>query len=304
MNIHIREGESDIASRNRHLGTLKITGDMIRRPIPADSEVEIIINVDKSRIVTAEAFIPLMQDQKFKEVIQNKISPKVEPEDILVDLEEEEARLKRLKNEVRNADDNSINEKFQEAKVDDRVKEIKNEIKAAQGGDPDAAEKADRRIKELKESLDPIEYLIRWPSALNKFNEIYNDCNEVVEEYGDADDKDQLASLKKEADQIVAVKDSKRLEKLGQAILSLRWAVLFKQPGFWVATFQEIKKNPPAHFINRTRAEELIEEGSLALQRQDTDSLKSIMFELWSLVPQEEQETISERVSDSGIKKI
>ena len=304
LNIHIREGESDIASRNRHLGTLKITGDLIKRPIPQDSEIEIIINVDKSRIVTAEAFIPLMQDQKFKEVIQNKISPKLEPDDILISLEQEEERLTKIKKEIGNADDRSLDEKLSEAKIDERVDEIKKEIDAAKGGDPDAVEKADRRVKELKEAMDPIEHLTHWPSTLNRFNGIYNDCKEIADSYGDVDDKDQLASLKKEADTAIAAKDSKRLGKITEEMVSLRWAVLFKQPGFWISAFQEIKKKPPVGFTNQTRAEELIEEGSMALQRQDLDALKSIMFELWSLIPQEEQETISERVSDSGIKKI
>lgn len=304
LNIHIREGESDIASRNRHLGTLKITGDMIKRPIPQDSEVEIIINVDKSRMVTAEAFIPLMQDQKFKEVIQNKISPKLEPDDILLNLEEEEVRLEKLKKDIGSTDDQSLDEKLLEAKIEERVNEIKKEVKAAKGGDPDAIEKADRRVKELKEVLDPIEYLTHWPSTLSRFNGIFSDCKEIVDSYGDVDDKDHLASLKKEADQAILSKDSKRLGKITDEMVALRWAVLFKQPGFWISAFQEIKKKPPVGFTNQTRADELMEEGSMALQRQDMDALKSIMFELWSLIPQEEQEIISERVSDSGIKKI
>lgn len=304
LNIHIREGESIIASRNRHLGTLTITGEMIRRPIPQNSEIEIIINVDKSRIVTAEAFIPLMQDQKFKEVIQNKLSPKLEPDDILLSLEEEEKRLEKIKDEIGSASDQALDQKLIEAKIDARIDEIKKEIKAAKGGDPDAVEKADRRVKELKEAMDPIEYLTRWPSTVNRFNGIYNDCQEVADSYGDMDDKDQLGSLKKEADQAISIKDGKRLGKITEEITALRWAMLFKQPGFWVSAFQEIKKKPPVGFTNQSRATELIEEGSMALQRQDLDSLKSIMFELWSLIPQDEQETISERVSDSGIKKV
>ena len=139
---------------------------------------------------------------------------------------------------------------------------------------------------------------------VSKFNAVYDDCKEIVDSYGDVDDKDQLNSLKKEADQAMASKDSKRLDKGVKEITSLRWAVLFKQPGFWISAFQEIKKNPPATFTNQIRAEELLEEGSTALQRQDLEALKSIMFELWSLISREEQETISERVSDSGIKKI
>ena len=53
----------------------------------------------------------------------------------------------------------------------------------------------------------------------------------------------------------------------------------------------------------QSRAEELIDEGSIALQRQDLEALKSIMMELWSLMPDDEQEKIGERVSDAHIRK-
>ena len=60
----------------------------------------------------------------------------------------------------------------------------------------------------------------------------------------------------------------------------------------------------PGTFTNQHRAKELIDEGSATLQRQDLDSLKSIMFELWDLMPRDEQEKIGDRVSDAGIRKI
>ena len=139
--------------------------------------------------------------------------------------------------------------------------------------------------------------------TLKAYNEIADDCNEIVNTYGNNDDKDQLSSLKNEAEKTISNKDINRLKKITEEIVSIRWAVLFRQPGFWVAAFQEVKKDP-GKFTDQERADELIDEGSIALQRQDLDSLKSIMFELWSLMPPEEQEKISERVSDAGIRKI
>ena len=61
-----------------------------------------------------------------------------------------------------------------------------------------------------------------------------------------------------------------------------------------MGAFQEIKKSPKG-FRNQQRADELLEEGGMALQRQDLDSLKSIMIELWSLMPAEKQDTIGNK---------
>ena len=182
------------------------------------------------------------------------------------------------------------------------INEIRNDIQAAKGGDPDAVEKADRRLKELKQKLDSIDSLLEWPIALKRYTEIINDCKDIVSKHGNDEDKDQVNTLEKEAKKAISNKDLLRLKKITEEIGSIRWAVLFRKDDFWIAAFQEIKKNS-SRFKNRKRAEELIEEGNIALQRQDVDSLKSIMWELWSLLPSWEQEKISDKISDAGIRK-
>jgi len=302
LKIHLWEGESDIADRNRHLGTLQIKGADVTRTLPENSEVEIIISVDQSRTVTAEAFIPLL-DKKIGGIVTQKISPKLEPDHIKADLCGEEKRLNKIRQEIAQAKDKTIEHKLTEADVIKGIEEIRTDVRAAEGGDADAVEKADRNLKDLKQKLDSIENMAKWPVALKEYNEIISDCDEIVASYGNNDDKDQIASLKKEAEKAIESKDLSRITKLTEEIMSIRWAVLFRQPGFWVSAFQEVKKDPGS-FTNKERAEELIDEGSAALQRQDLDSLKSIMFELWSLMPRDEQEKISDRVSDAGIRKI
>jgi len=302
INIHVDEGESGIADRNRRVGTLIITGSDIKRTFPENSEIEIIVSVDQSRIVTAEAYSSLL-DQKFSKILVDRVSPKLEPEHIARDLEEEEKRLEKLKQKAYGIKEKNIEEKLSDGEVDEEINEIRSDIQAAKGGDPDAMEKADRGLKEFKQKLDSVEYLSNWPIALKQYTEIIDDCKDIVSKYGNDEDKDQLETLEKEAKKAIDNKDLKRLKTITEEILGIRWAVLFRQPGFWVSVFQEIK-NDPGRFTNQRRAEELIEEGSIALQRQDLDSLKSIMLELWSLMPSEEQEKVGDRVSDAGIRKI
>ena len=302
LKIHVWEGESEIADRNRHVGTMLIKGIDVARTLPENSEVEIIIKVDQSRSISVEAFMPML-DKKISEIICHKISPKLQPAHIAADLGGEEKRLRKLKQEIVRANDKTIEKELSQAFISDGIKEIKTDIEAAKGGDPDAVEKADRRLKEMKQKLDSIEHLIKWPVTLNEYNAIVAYCEEDVNTYGNNDDKDQLSSLKNEADKSISSKDINRLEKIKEEISSVRWAVLFRQPGFWINAFQEIKRNPGS-FTNQERAKELIDEGSIALQRQDIlESLKSIVWELWSLMPPEDEERIKEKASDAGIRK-
>ena len=301
LNIHVGEGESNIADRNRRVGTLIITGSEVKRTLPENSEIEIILSVDQSRHVTAEAFSQLL-DQKFSKILVDIIAPKLDPKHIAVDLEEEEKRLKKLKQKMYHIKDKNIEQEFSEEGANKEINEIRNNIKAAKGGDPGAMEKADRGLKELKQKLDSIDSLLEWPIALKRYTEIIDDCKDIVSEHGNDEDKDQVDSLEKEVKKAISNKDLLRLNKITEEIGGIRWAVLFRNIDFWIAAFQEIKKNPGRFANKQKRAEELIEEGNIALQRQDFDSLKSIMWELWNLLPSEEEK--SKVISDAGIRKI
>lgn len=301
LNIHVMEGESDISKRNRHLGTLKITGKDVRRPVLEDSKIEIVISADQSRDVTAVAYIECL-DQTFKEIIKNKISPKPEPDQLARDLIKEEERLKEVKQNLQHTGDTSLVQKVHDAKAEDKIEEIKNDLQAAKGGDPDAVEKVDRRLKDLQILIDPLEHLAEWPAQLGKFNAIFHDCQSTINTYGNTDDKDLLVTLKNEVDQAIVDKDTKKLERLSQEVIQLYWNVLFKQAGFWISVFQDIR-NKPSNFTDKAKSQELIKEGSMALQRQDLDSLETIVRQLWDLMPKEKQEEVGKKVSDSGLRK-
>ena len=300
-NIHVYEGESSIASRNHRLGTLKITGSQANRPVLEGATVEIIISVDQSMAATAEAFIESI-DQRIKNVLESKIDPELDPEKLAEDLCKEEKRFNELENNIKNIEDSSVNQKVVSAGIEGKINEIKADIQAAKGGDQDAIGKADSRLKDLQILLDPIEHLTHWPAVLEGFTSALHACEDVVKSYGGDDDKDIFATMKKESERAINDKDTKRLEKIGQEMAGLQMSVLTRQDGFWISVFQDIKTSPE-RFTDRARAQSLIKEGNGAIQRQDLPSLRTIVPQLFALMPQEEQEETTKRVSDSGIRK-
>jgi len=63
IKIPIIEGENDLADRNRHIDDLLIQAANIRRDLPAGSEVEVTLRIDESRIITATAYVPLLDEE-------------------------------------------------------------------------------------------------------------------------------------------------------------------------------------------------------------------------------------------------
>ncbi len=301
IEIPVREGESDRFELNRHLGTLVIRGTDVGRKIPVNSDVEVTIFVDQSRSVSAEAFIPVL-DQKFSMKIPNMTSPLPDIKDFSLILERQEVRWKQLEQKA-------VGLKISLAEVVVLVNtcfaEIGREITAAGGGDVIAVEKADRRIKELKEYLDAAENMVLWPALLQDYRDRLADASDIVENFGaNPEYADRLALLKKDADKAIIFNDSKRLNKVLEDINDLKWEILFRQKDFWIGAFQELRQKDFKGFTDQKRATDLLEEGARALLRQDTESLQGITIELWKLISRDEQAHITRTVNTrSGIKR-
>jgi len=100
----------------------------------------------------------------------------------------------------------------------------------AGGGDQIAVEKADRRVKELKEHIDNADKVILWPALLHDYKERLTDTQDTVESWGGAAEyADRLALLKKDAEKAITLKDSKRLIKALEDMNDLKWEILFRQ---------------------------------------------------------------------------
>lgn len=301
IEIPVREGESARFDHNRHLGSLVIRGTDIGRKIPVNADVEVTLFVDQSRCVSAEAFIPIL-NQKFTMKIPNMTSPLPDSADFPIVIHREEERWKEIKKKAE-----VLNISLAEAIVliNGLFLEIKKEIQAASGGDVIAVEKADRRVKELKEHIDAADKMILWPNLLRDYQQRLIDVQDTVDSWGDRQDYiNRLGLLKKDADKAVVLNDSRRLAKALDDLNDLKWEILFRQKDFWIGAFQELRQKDVSAFIDQRRAHQLLEEGGRALLRQDTDSVQSITIELWKLISRDEQVHITQAVNTrSGIKK-
>ncbi len=302
VKIIVREGESEFAKRNRYVGVLMINGAKIKRTVPENEKIDIILSVDRDRKVKAEAYIECL-DQKFDDIIDEKLSPKPDSQVLLKEFESENIRLEEIKSKIHGASDNALVEKMGDANLANKVEELQSDIQAAKGGDQDAAEKADRRLKDLQIELDSLEHLTKWPALFKTYNEVLGNVKELVDSYGKQKEKEQFIALTNECEKAISLKDAKKLEHCVSEFLRIRWVILFEQPGYWVGTFQEIKTSNVT-FSDPEKAKELISEGNIALQRQDFESLKSLMFQLWALIPSNEQEDIKNKVSEAGIRRL
>ncbi len=124
----------------------------------------------------------------------------------------------------------------------------------------------------------------------------------IVLSCGSSEDKRQLDFLIEEANIAVQGGSVPQLRAKVNSISQLRWKVLFAQNEFWIGQFHELSK-PDYEFIDKNKAARLTEEGSRAFNRKDYESLRTIICELFNLLPSWQQSKIDLRFADAGLKR-
>jgi molecular chaperone DnaK len=292
LNIHVLEGEHDNPEQNRHLGTLLISGTRIRRAILADAEIQVTLSVDVSRIPTAQAFIPLLDDT-IEEVIENVLGDQADPKDLTRELQSIEAKWSAAQQSDPPSPEVTT-------RIEEHMTQATVELAAAHGGDPGALAKAERHIQELQALLVNASKVLEITANLTDMTQAQNETRRVAQQHGNPQDRVELQALEADADRARERRDPRLCTDTTERLWRLYWNILFRQDGFWVGVFQDLAER--GRFTDPTRANALLAEGSRLLQTHDMEKFRQVTWQLWSLVPQEAQRAAAKRVSDAGIK--
>jgi len=283
IKIPVIEGECDLADRNRLIDSFEIRAEHIRRDLPVGSEVEVTLSIDTSRIIRAKAYVTLL-DEEFEATIDLKRrDPK--PEQLAAECSAEMKRLRELKTKATGAGGDTA--KAAISKVEkDLVEEIKETLAAAKGNS-DAAAKCEKRLLELKVRLDEVANDLEWPSLVHEAREQLVSLERVVSQCEvTAEQEEKAAQLNDEIEEIIAQKKMDRLQKKCEQVESLYWQIVLAQDGFWVDCFNRLEKDKQ-RIKDRVRGDRLFAQGRLCIQNNNINGLRSVVTQLWDLLPNE-----------------
>jgi molecular chaperone DnaK len=295
--IPVVEGESDKADRNRYVGDLVITGEMIKRDLPTGTEVEIDLNVDQSRIIQLRVYISLI-DEEFEAKIGHDIRKTTgdDPKILRDSLARELRRVTKLKAAL-DVDDKAT----LDALSDTLVPAIESDLSAAEGGDNGACQKADKTILELQTKLDDIEELAKWPKvrkelvdSLRMGERILNDG--LIKD-GDAENMRQLLEAGNKA---LASKKIPEAKDAYERIDTIYFRAMQDQPAYWLGWLRHSADNIQ-RFSDQGRAKQVIALGMQATQSGDIDALRNAVRQLWGMLPKEDRDDF-ERGVGAGIR--
>ncbi|MCL6450410.1 MAG: Hsp70 family protein [Acetobacteraceae bacterium] len=286
LRIPIVEGERKRADRNRLIGALEVRGDQVSRDVPVGSEVEVVIEVDASRLVKARAFVPILNQEYDCPLDLEK--PSHDPAALAADVTAEKGRLGKIREKAREAGATLPPEALM--RIEALVREVEEALSAA-AADRDAADKCHSRLLELSCELDDLEAQLRWPALVAKAREQAQESRRIVEQGGTDEERRRLKALEAALEKAVAARDPEVLQQQTQAMIGLTAEVLQRRPEYWVGLFHYLAGREAA-MTDRALAGRLIAQGRRCIMTNDLEGLIAVDRQLIELLPRERREDI------------
>lgn len=286
--IKVYEGESEIPDRNTFICDVKIKGTELPYDLPENTDVELILKVDESRVVDLEVYIP---------IIDRTLSARgsILAETIDCHIVEKEFRSE-IERAAKVEGDCSIDERVS---LHETVNSIEKSLKNAPS-DEDEKRKANKQLKDLKVLLDKLEKEKELPQLIKLFRQRTGEVETMIAEIGLEQNKQrdlaQLTELKNEGEQAIHNKDKFLLIRVNEQILDLGRRIYFSHPGAWVQQFKQIIEGDNT-FVNPKEAKYYIDKGNNCINAGDAEGLRQCVFNLLQLLPPEEQAVIRSQIS-------
>ncbi|WP_063820928.1 Hsp70 family protein [Parafrankia elaeagni] len=284
LRIPIVEGEHARASRNRQVGALEILADQVTRDIPKNSEIEVEIQIDASRLVTTRAYVPVL-DEEFEAFHDLTTERAPEPAELRRALRTEQERLDGLQTDARRTADPAALAILDELDGERVVDQLENDVAATEHGDTDAAGTAGRRLLDLQARLDAVEQALEWPSLVEWANRVLRDAPGLIDEYGEPRDRRRYELLAADVRRALESRDAEHLRTLVDQLAAYLATVVDRRTGAVVmARFSQLT-GMRDELTDQAAAARLIAKGRRAVDGNDIEALRSVNRELIELLP-------------------
>jgi molecular chaperone DnaK len=281
IRIHVVEGDSERPERNRNVGEIIITDEMVNRRVPAGVPVEVSVEVDESRLIRAHAYLSLV-DKTF-EAEWRSGAEDTDPAMLDELVEAERERMSEVAAHVSSTATREIHEE---------LRAVERNLAVARAGDPDAGLVAFRELQAVQSRLDGLEKAQELPKAVAEAREESEMASGVVMEFGDEGHRARLQALIRDLDEAVNRNALSEIRRAGDKLSRLRFELLVRQPGWWLGYFRYLSEDVRG-WTDNARAQQLLREGRAQIVREDFPALQATTRELGGLVRPDERSKAS-----------
>lgn len=295
LKIPIVQGEMELAHLCRVVGALEIGGGGLTASLPAGSEIELTLELDRGGHLSARALIP-SQSLVFEHVA-HLLVPEATPEVLEASLAAMRERQRTLRADALRRDDPHTLGKL--TFIECALPEVERDVAAARGGDADAGQKARRALLNMDVMLEQAEGDKRWPELEEEAQFALSNASMWVGQYGSKTEQLLLAEASDGVVRARAERDPVELQRQLRLVRNLSSASFHRHPKAWEWLFEDAASEAD-QASDLVRAQALVRDGRKAQEKGDTASLRSATEALWRLLPVDVQKR---RLGhDSGVR--
>jgi molecular chaperone DnaK len=295
LKIPIVQGELSRAHLCRLVGTLEIPGSGISATLPAGSQIELTLELDRGGHLSARAFVPALS-QVFEQVA-HLLVPDAAPEVLAKSMADLRARMVSLRAEASRR--NAVNTIGRLTFVECAISEAERDVEAARGGDPDAGQKARRALIDAEAILDDCDNEKRWPELDHEARLALSSAASFVTEYGTKAEQKLLQEATDSVERARKERDAVELERQLRVVRNLANAAFHRHPESTKWLFEDAASEVDRS-TDLVKAQKLVQDGRRALERGDMGALRTIVRELHRLLPADVRER--QRGYESGVR--
>ena len=280
LTIPIVQGELDDAHLCRLVGRLEIGGSELEDTLPAGSDVEVTVEVDRGGGLHAVALVPQLQ-QVFEQVA-HLVVPDAPPEALALQLDGLKTRLEACRANAMRAGDASIQDRLFD--VEWALQDAHQDLESARGGDDDAAQRARRRLIEIDGQLGDLEEASAWPEIEQRARLRIAWATSWVQTHGNDHERTLVQEAAQAVERARQARRASELQRQLRVVTQLGTAAYFRDPDAWRHSF-ELAAADLSQASDLAQAQRLVSRGREAIRAHDDPSLREVVQALWRLLP-------------------
>jgi molecular chaperone DnaK len=264
---------------NEHVYDIIISGADLPALLPENSDVDLMINIDKSQKVSIQAYFPYLDHTAEIEV----------PTDTVQTVE-----TKWLSNEIRKAK-GSIEELKDEGVNNDKVHKIENDIAELERkfdnskNDVDGKQEVLTNLRKTLKTIDELNETTEWPKLEEELKEEFYRLEKANKDLGNDRSTQIVNQLQNQLEEVLKTQDI----KLGKALAEEIHSVFFQLTlVYQLINFirQHNQNFGSYHWKDSNRARHLLNEGLQQIgENPTTEDLHPIVIDLINLLPDTER---------------
>ena len=280
LNVPIVQGELDRAHLCRLVGTLRVDAGKVTRTVPAGSQIEVTLELDRGGKLSAKALIPATGD--VFEDVAHLLGPDASPETLDQTIAAVRGRVDQDRRKAFAS--GALMQVAKLAELEERLGKAASAAEAARGGDADAAQRAHRHLLEIDVELDMLSREQQWPELEAELTTTAANATGWIELYGTEGERKLFNDVLAAAQRARTARQPVELRRQIRLMHDLAFASTQRDPDYWPRELEECAASV-AEAEDQAKAERLIREGRVFADKRQMAELARTVRTLWSLMP-------------------